>query len=141
MTGTLPAQGCGHAATSVQWGAWGGSGMALRVAGFMERMARLGLGVVQPAAGLAALAQVLAGALRPSPAQRALFVGAHPTQSCCSCPSLHLVAGPGMPNVLSRGKIHLVDSEGNCQRDDEFALAGQTMGLGGMQAMCSCGTN
>ena len=90
--GDMLAQGRGRAATSVQWGAWGGGGMALRVAGFLERMARLGLGVVQPAAGLAALAQVLAGAWRPSPAQRALFVGARTPGRCsCSLPSAGLM--------------------------------------------------
>ena len=50
--------------------------MAVTVAGFMERMARLGLSVVQPAVGLSVLAQVLASAWQPSAAQRALFVGA-----------------------------------------------------------------
>ena len=59
----------------MQWGAWGGSGMALRVPGFMERMARAGLGVLRPAAGLAVLAQVLRGAWRPAAGQRAVVVG------------------------------------------------------------------
>lgn len=35
-------------ATSVQWGAWGGNGMAVSLTpGFMERKARLGLGIVE----------------------------------------------------------------------------------------------
>lgn len=69
-------QARGVPGTAVQWGAWSGSGMAVTVAGFMERMARLGLGVVRPAVGLSVLAQVLASAWQPSAAQRALFVGA-----------------------------------------------------------------
>jgi hypothetical protein len=59
-------QASGRAASSVQWGAWGGSGMATRVAGFMDRMAHIGLGVLQPAQGLAVVARVLAAASRPS---------------------------------------------------------------------------
>lgn len=64
--------------TAVQWGAWGGSGMAVRTPGFMERMARMGLGIVQPLRGVAVLAQLVQGAWRPlgSPlSQHALFVG------------------------------------------------------------------
>ena len=53
-------QGSGQAAVSVQWGAWGGSGMAMWP-GFKERMARLGLGIVQPAVGLSIIARLLAG--------------------------------------------------------------------------------
>ena len=71
-------QGRGVPGTAVQWGAWGGSGMAVRTPGFMERMARMGLGTVQPFHGVSVLAQLLQGAWRPlgSPlAQHALFVG------------------------------------------------------------------
>ena len=68
-------QAAGRPGSAVQWGAWGGAGMALRVPGFMERMARLGLGVLQPPAGLAALAQVLRGVWRPATGQRAVVVG------------------------------------------------------------------
>ena len=77
-----PEMGCiwdqarGVPGTAVQWGAWGGSGMALAVAGFMERMARMGLGVVRPAVGLSVLAQVLRSAWQPCADQRAIFVGA-----------------------------------------------------------------
>ena len=52
--------------------------MAVRTPGFMERMARMGLGVVQPQRGVAVLAQLLQEAWKPlgSPlAQHALFVG------------------------------------------------------------------
>ncbi len=58
-------QASGRAASSVQWGAWGGSGMATRVRGFMDRMARMGLGVLQPAQGLAVIGRVLAAAASP----------------------------------------------------------------------------
>lgn len=82
-------QGCsclgqarGVLGTAVQWGAWGGSGMAVDVAGFMQRMTRMGLGVLSPAVGLSVLAQVLHSAWRPATtSQRALFVGAHSTSS------------------------------------------------------------
>lgn len=87
-------QGAGRPGSAVQWGAWGGAGMALRVPGFMERMARLGLGVLQPPAGLAVLAQVLRGAWRPSATQRAVVLGEVPTPfsrplvvpNLCLCP-------------------------------------------------------
>lgn len=69
-------QARGVPGTAVQWGAWGGSGMAVAVAGFMERMARMGLGIVRPAVGLSVLAQVLHSAWQPRAAQHALFVGA-----------------------------------------------------------------
>jgi hypothetical protein len=49
----------GVPATSVQWGAWAGAGMAANDAQTAARVERLGLGMVQPAQGLAALQQVL----------------------------------------------------------------------------------
>ena len=49
----------------MQWGAWGGGGMAVQVAGFMERMKRMGLGVLPPPQGLAALARALKMAWSP----------------------------------------------------------------------------
>ena len=45
----------GRPGCSVQWGAWGGKGMAIEVPGFIERMARMGLGVLPPTIGLAIL--------------------------------------------------------------------------------------
>lgn len=56
----------------------------------MERMARMGLGIVQPAVGLSVLAHVLAGAWTPGVLplqQRALFVGelAWPKAPLCPC--------------------------------------------------------
>ena len=50
----------GRAAASVQWGSWAGSGMAMWP-GFKERMARMGLGTVQPAVGLSIIARLLTG--------------------------------------------------------------------------------
>lgn len=58
-------QAAGRPATSVQWGAWGGGGMAQRVPGFVARMERQGLGLLQPEAGLAVLASVLGAAVSP----------------------------------------------------------------------------
>ena len=49
--------GQGVAAVSMQWGAWGGAGMA--EGPVLARLARLGMGAVQPAQGLAALQAVL----------------------------------------------------------------------------------
>lgn len=70
------AQMKGSVGTGVQWGAWGGSGMAIRTPGFMERMARMGLGIVQPATGLSILNRLLNLTWRPPfPAMPALFVG------------------------------------------------------------------
>ena len=61
---------------AVQWGAWGGAGMALRVPGFLERMARRGLGVLHPAAGLAALSQSLQTVTGPLERMAPVLVGA-----------------------------------------------------------------
>ena len=47
---------------SVQWGAWGGSGMATRDAGTARRMKRLGIGMLQPFDGLMALQAILGDA-------------------------------------------------------------------------------
>ena len=49
--------GKGLAAVSMQWGAWGAAGMA--EGPVLTRLARLGMGAVQPAQGLAALQHVL----------------------------------------------------------------------------------
>ena len=46
----------GRPTTSVQWGAWsGGGGMAAGDAGIIQRMERLGVGVISPQQGLAVL--------------------------------------------------------------------------------------
>jgi len=46
----------GRTATSVQWGAWGGGdGMAANDAGTIQRMERLGVGILSPSQGLSAL--------------------------------------------------------------------------------------
>ena len=47
---------------SLQWGAWGGSGMATRDAGTARRMERLGIGMLQPFDGLTALQAILGDA-------------------------------------------------------------------------------
>lgn len=38
-------QGQGRLGLSVQWGNWGGGGMAVRNDGFIQRMERMGLGI------------------------------------------------------------------------------------------------
>ena len=49
----------GVAALSVNWGAWAGSGMAEKAG--IVRMERMGVGALQPGAGLAALGCMLGG--------------------------------------------------------------------------------
>ena len=55
----------GVAAVSMQWGAWGGTGMAV-VHNLLPRIIKSGLGVLQPTSGLEALHRVLAVAA-PAP--------------------------------------------------------------------------
>ena len=50
----------GTPSASLQWGAWSGAGMAVRNTATADRVARLGMGMITPAAGLAAL-QTLMG--------------------------------------------------------------------------------
>ena len=59
-------QAAGLPGCSVQWGAWGGGGMAAET-GIEARMQRMGIGVLSPAQGLAGLAAVLALPLRAVP--------------------------------------------------------------------------
>ncbi len=56
-------QASGVSAVSVQWGAWAGAGMAASDPQTAARVARLGMGLISPASGLAALE----GALSASP--------------------------------------------------------------------------
>jgi hypothetical protein len=58
--------------------------MAVAVAGFMARMARMGLGVLRPAVGLSVLAAALETAWRPSAYQRAVIVGEPRLPSSCA---------------------------------------------------------
>ena len=44
---------------SVNWGPWAGTGMAAEAG--IERMARLGVGAIEPHAGMAAIGKILAG--------------------------------------------------------------------------------
>jgi hypothetical protein len=53
------ARGAGFAATSFQWGAWAAAGMASKAV--VDRLNRIGQGVLQPEAGLAALSAALRG--------------------------------------------------------------------------------
>jgi NADPH:quinone reductase-like Zn-dependent oxidoreductase/acyl carrier protein len=52
-------QVCGLPAVSVQWGAWSGGGMAASDAQTAARVERMGMSLISPAAGLAALEGVL----------------------------------------------------------------------------------
>ncbi len=54
-------QQAGAPVVSVQWGAWAGAGMAANDAQTAARVERMGMGMVTPARGLAALEGVLAG--------------------------------------------------------------------------------
>ena len=62
---------------SVMWGAWA-LGMAASDKAMLARFQRMGMGVIQPPAGLTALAQLLAAI----PAGHQAQVGAH-TSACC----------------------------------------------------------
>eukprot|EP00873_Tetraselmis_striata_P016306 jgi/Tetstr1/436570/TSEL_025367.t2 len=55
----------GRAAVSVNWGAWAGGGMAAGDAGTAVRMERMGIGMVRPEAGLAALGEILTHSSKP----------------------------------------------------------------------------
>lgn len=57
----------GWPVASVNWGAWAGSGMAAKAG--VERMARLGFGAIEPAAGMAAISAVVAAGPSSMPAQ------------------------------------------------------------------------
>lgn len=74
----------------MQWGAWGGGGMAVQVAGFMERMARMGLGVLPPPRGLAALARALKMAWSPCLTQGPPVTIGAPPAACPRAPALCL---------------------------------------------------
>jgi hypothetical protein len=73
------AQGAGRPAVAVQWGNWGGGGMAVRNKGFIERMEKMGLAILDPGAGLSVMARLLgevaAGSSPQTGWQRALYVG------------------------------------------------------------------
>jgi hypothetical protein len=51
----------GNTAVSLNWGAWSGGGMALQDEQSVKRMERMGLGMLEPTTGLAALAGVMEG--------------------------------------------------------------------------------
>ncbi len=73
-------QATGRPGTAVQWGAWGGGGMAQRVPGFVGRMERQGLGLLPPETGLAVLGAVLAAATAPAlvhPPPQPVIIGKH----------------------------------------------------------------
>lgn len=52
---------CACAGSSVQWGAWAALGMASANAALLARIERSGMGVINPARGLAALQAILSG--------------------------------------------------------------------------------
>jgi hypothetical protein len=56
-------QASGLPAASVQWGAWAGAGMAAGDAATAARVERSGMSLIQPEAGLAVLAAVMAAQL------------------------------------------------------------------------------
>lgn len=59
-------QGSGIPAVAVQWGNWGGGGMAVRNKGFIERMEKMGLGIIDPDLGLSIMARMLFETAIPS---------------------------------------------------------------------------
>jgi hypothetical protein len=68
---------CGLPAVSLQWGAWAGGGMAAADAQTAARVERMGMSLISPAAGLAALEGVLGqlGGLAPAVAGQAAAAG------------------------------------------------------------------
>ncbi len=81
--------------------------MAIRVPGFMERMARRGLGVVQPAVGLAIMARALAAAWRPLSGQpgTALFTGIFVDRKSKLRPTVLTVLEKGIRGGFSKGPV------------------------------------
>ena len=61
---------------SLQWGAWGGSGMAAQDGPLLARLARLGMGAIQPVQGLRTLQHIVQGAAR---------IRLSPMKDCKSC--------------------------------------------------------
>ncbi|KAK9803914.1 hypothetical protein WJX72_004698 [[Myrmecia] bisecta] len=59
----LSQQSMGSMGTAVQWGAWASVGMASQKASVLARIERSGMGLIQPAEGLAALAAVISGSV------------------------------------------------------------------------------
>jgi hypothetical protein len=72
------AQLSGIPAVSVQWGAWAGGGMAAADAQTAARVERMGMSLISPAAGLAALEGVLAATSLGASAGNAAVVAAIP---------------------------------------------------------------
>lgn len=88
----------GIAATSVMWGAWAAGGMAAAGKGTLARLQRLGMVPIQPAAGLSALAGILAQA------------GARPQASAAA----HLACGSLMPSRVASVTAHALEGPVAC---------------------------
>jgi hypothetical protein len=71
-------QVCGLPAVSVQWGAWSGGGMAASDAQTVARVERMGMSLISPAAGLAALEGVLAASASSAAAGSSPVISAIP---------------------------------------------------------------
>jgi len=65
----------GLAGSSIQWGTWAGGGMAMRDARTMQNAERVGLGVVQPDAGLAVMAAFMTASTKSGSSVNLLTVG------------------------------------------------------------------
>lgn len=66
------ARSTGIAGFSIQWGAWAGGGMAVQDAGTAARIGRLGMAMLTPQQGLAALQGILAQSSTASSASATL---------------------------------------------------------------------
>lgn len=62
------AQASGRPVVAVQWGNWGGGGMAVANKGFIDRMERMGLGILEPWTGLEIMARLLGETAGPTAA-------------------------------------------------------------------------
>ena len=79
---TTPYCAAGLAATSVQWGAWGGIGMVAHSAAVLGSMRRAGIDPVMPAQGLTVLRNLLRTATAPRQARLHLLCDLFQPGSC-----------------------------------------------------------
>lgn len=104
----------GHVCSSVQWGAWGGVGMVATSAAVLSRMARAGIGTVQPATGLTALSSVLFGRSTPALVSvwwYTLVDGVSEMNRCyqhAAQPVTSLAAGAGIEHLAKHHSAHEV---------------------------------
>ena len=79
---------------SLQWGAWAGSGMAAQEGALLSRLARLGMGAIQPIQGLQTLQHCIQGT-------KLLYIASvdvqslHPALAALQCCTFFIHREPG----------------------------------------------